>query len=166
MEEVHQGRNVIEPNVVQPAAAPRRNTGAWIALSIVLAALIIAIGVVQAAYHKWKAGAEALPAAHPVVNGAAPSPSELSNSFRAVAKAVEPAVVNIKISETVQQGGGIFSFPGFPFGGGGGKSKRAAEGSGVIVTSDGFVLTNNHVVENADKIDVTLADGRKFKGTR
>src|SRR5215831_12265402 len=134
MEEVHQGRNVIEPNVVQPAAAPRRNTGAWIALSIVLGALIIAIGVVQAAYHKWRSGAEALPAAHPVVTGTGPSPSELSNSFRAVAKAVEPAVVNIKIVETVQQGGGIF---GWPFGGApGGKSKRAAEGSGVIVTPD------------------------------
>src|SRR5215831_8476418 len=164
MEEVHQGRNVIEPNVVQPAAAPRRNTGAWIALSIVLAALIIAIGVVQAAYHKWKSGAEALPAAHPVVTGTGPSPSELSNSFRAVAKAVEPAVVNIKITETVQQGGGgIFSWP---FGGGpGGRSKRAAEGSGVIVTGDGYILTNNHVVGSADKIEVTLADGKKFKGT-
>jgi serine protease Do len=171
MQEIHPGPNVIEPNVqqrvTQPLGTPRRNWGAWIALSIVVGALIIAIGVVQAAYHKWKWAADSLPAAHPVVNGGGPSPAELSNSFRAVAKAVEPAVVNIKISETVQQGGGVFGFPGFPFGGGGGgKSKRAAEGSGVTVTSDGYILTNNHVVENADKIDVTLADGRKFKGTR
>src|SRR5215471_2144841 len=129
MQEIHPGPNVIEPTapqqrVTQPLATPRRNWGAWIALGIVVGALIIAIGVVQAAYHRWKSSAEALPAAHPVVSGAAPSPSELSNSFRAVAKAVEPAVVNIKISETVQQGGGIFGLPGFPFGGGGGKSKR------------------------------------------
>jgi serine protease Do len=173
MEEMHPGPNIIEPNipqrVTQPLGTSRRNWGAWIALGIVVGALIIAIGVVQAAYHRWKAGSELLPAAHPVVNGAGPSPSQLSNSFRAVAKAVEPAVVNIKISETVQQGGGIFGIPGFPFGGGGGgggRSRRAAEGSGVIVTPDGYVLTNNHVVENADKIDVTLADGRRFKGTR
>lgn len=37
-------------------------------------------------------------------------------------------------------------------------------GSGVIIRSDGYVLTNNHVVKKADDIEVTLADGRKFKG--
>ena len=36
-------------------------------------------------------------------------------------------------------------------------------GSGVIVSEDGVILTNNHVVEKADKIHVTLADGREFK---
>jgi serine protease Do len=36
------------------------------------------------------------------------------------------------------------------------------EGSGVIITDDGYILTNNHVVENADQITVRLRDGRKF----
>lgn len=43
--------------------------------------------------------------------------------------------------------------------------KRQAEGSGVVVTSDGYILTNNHVVEGADKVQVILANGRdKYKG--
>ena len=35
-------------------------------------------------------------------------------------------------------------------------------GSGVIVTKDGYILTNNHVVDDADKVKVTLQDGREF----
>jgi serine protease Do/serine protease DegQ len=42
------------------------------------------------------------------------------------------------------------------------ESKEMGLGSGVIVSSDGFILTNNHVVENADELTVELADGRKL----
>jgi serine protease Do len=42
------------------------------------------------------------------------------------------------------------------------ESKEMGLGSGVIVSQDGYILTNNHVVENADELTVELADGRKF----
>jgi serine protease Do/serine protease DegQ len=42
------------------------------------------------------------------------------------------------------------------------ESKEMGLGSGVIVSSDGYILTNNHVVENADELTVELSDGRKF----
>lgn len=42
--------------------------------------------------------------------------------------------------------------------------KRQGSGSGVILTNDGYIVTNNHVVENADEITVKLNDNREFKG--
>ena len=43
------------------------------------------------------------------------------------------------------------------------KSRQIAQGSGFIVSKDGYILTNNHVVENSDKIKVKLMDGREFE---
>jgi S1-C subfamily serine protease len=42
--------------------------------------------------------------------------------------------------------------------------KREAAGSGVIIESNGYIVTNNHVVENADEIMVKLNDNREYKG--
>jgi serine protease Do len=156
---------------VRPVESGKRNHSSWIAVSIILGAILISMAVVQAAYYKSKGAPGAsseLPAAHPVVTGtgSGPSPMDLSNTFRSVAKAVEPAVVSIDITETVKDHPPIFQFPGgfqFP---NGGSSKQQASGSGFIVSPDGYILTNNHVVGKADKIDVILADGRKMKAER
>ncbi len=56
----------------------------------------------------------------------------------------------------------------FGFGGGGSfqrpKSQpRVGSGSGVIISTDGYILTNNHVIEGADELEVTLNDNRKFE---
>ena len=126
------------------------------------------MAVVQAGYLKrGGAGLSAnLPPPRAVVptNGAGPSPAALSIGFRNVAKAVKPAVVYINIVEAVS-GGSVPQIPGFGFAPRQ-NMKQQASGSGFIVTPDGFILTNNHVVGKADKIEVTLADGRKFRATR
>jgi len=91
--------------------------------------------------------------------------------FVQAAASVSPAVVHIKTtygassSPEAQSGGGLEDFFDF-FGGGGGSRRggnvpRAASGSGVILTADGYIVTNNHVVDKADKIEVVLSNRRK-----
>lgn len=56
-----------------------------------------------------------------------------------------------------------FGFP-FPFGGQRQEPERRGTGSGFIISADGLILTNHHVVEGADEITVRLTDNREFKG--
>lgn len=60
----------------------------------------------------------------------------------------------------------LFEGRGFDFPGFGGRSPKQGSGSGVIIGEDGLIVTNNHVVGFADDLEVTLADGRKFKATK
>lgn len=98
-------------------------------------------------------------------------------SFADLAEKVKPAVVNISTTTTV-------TIPGSPFRHFFGpedeglfgdffrhffgdmpdrKMKQSSLGSGIIIDKDGYIITNNHVVEGADEIKVKLADGREFK---
>ena len=100
------------------------------------------------------------------------------NGFVPVAKKVLPAVVNIASSKTVRspdQGASspFFSDPFFRqfFGDQFSQQFRMPReqrehslGSGVIVSADGYVLTNNHVVSGADEIKISLGDKREFTG--
>lgn len=83
------------------------------------------------------------------------------------AEAVLPSVVNISTERTEQVA--AFPFSGDPlferfFGHPGGPTERrqVGSGSGVIVSPEGLVLTNNHVISGADKVRLTLSDGRAF----
>ncbi|PYP84744.1 MAG: hypothetical protein DMF61_19180 [Blastocatellia bacterium AA13] len=151
----------------RPTPSPskrRRPQGLWIALALFIGGLIIMGAVVQASLSRTKAGGSGeLPQPRAVEPAAAPSPAELSNSFRQVAKDVKPAVVNINIVEAVRR---TPFFPGLGIPDDDGYGKQRGTGSGAIVTADGYIITNNHVVGKAEKIEVTLADGRKFKGER
>ncbi len=95
---------------------------------------------------------------------------DLSSAFRNVAEALRPSVVSISTKQTqiIRGGrGGIQrqvppGFEDFFDFGAQTPQKRESEGmgSGVIVRKDGYILTNNHVVEGADEVKVELSDGR------
>src|SRR5208337_635298 len=98
-------------------------------------------------------------------------------SFADVAARVTPAVVNISTTSTVRIPGNPFRhFFGpddeGPFGDffkrfyGGipdREMKQQSLGSGFVIDKEGFIITNNHVVEGADTIKVKFSDGREFK---
>lgn len=99
------------------------------------------------------------------------APSDLPNvGFSRAAQKVMPAVVNIfTTSEVKQQAHPFMDDPRFKFFFGDEFDDNAAQqnsslGSGVLVSHDGYILTNHHVVESADQIEVAFADGRKAKG--
>ncbi|HRQ62145.1 MAG TPA: trypsin-like peptidase domain-containing protein, partial [Alphaproteobacteria bacterium] len=100
------------------------------------------------------------------------SQNQMQLSFSPVVKKVSPAVVNIYTKRMVTRSYNPFAadpFFGRFFGGQfGGRMKSQLEnslGSGAIVQQDGLVVTNAHVVKDAQEITVALSDGREFAAT-
>ncbi|MEL6106087.1 MAG: trypsin-like peptidase domain-containing protein, partial [Planctomycetota bacterium] len=86
---------------------------------------------------------------------------DLSTAFRNVAELIRPSVVSINTTQVVGRRAprGLEDFFNGPS-----QRESTGTGSGVIVRSDGYILTNNHVVEGADRLEVELSDGSKIEG--
>jgi serine protease Do len=102
-------------------------------------------------------------------------------SFADIFEKVSPAVVSIDVVSHAPAG--VVRIPGLPFnivppggqeGGGfdgapgqgqGQGPKQMSAGSGFFISADGYIVTNNHVVDHADEIKVVLKDGKELKGT-
>lgn len=95
------------------------------------------------------------------------SPAEVKLSYAPIVQRVQPAVVNVYAAKTIQNRNPLLDDPLFRrfFGGGGQQPEQMQRslGSGVMVDSSGLVVTNNHVIEGADQVKVSLADKREFE---
>ena len=94
---------------------------------------------------------------------------KISRGYEKIAKTVKPSVVTITSEKTLKiKSADPFEefFFGMPFGRNnhGRNLKQRALGSGVIISEDGYILTNNHVVEGADELKIKLSDGTEYKG--
>jgi serine protease Do len=143
-------------------------------IKVAAIALVLAIAVAGLGY--GMNGAGKAPDARTTQTGASFAGSAMiPDNFSDLAEKVRPGVVNIQVSKTVKNAG-MERFGGNPFGevspfgpfGGFGNNiperRQQGIGSGFIMNSDGYILTNNHVVEDADKIKVKLANGKEFDG--
>jgi len=121
-------------------------------IRIFIPALLLALATVTSAY-------AALPQS---VRG------EPVTSLAPLVEEASPAVVNIRVSQTVTRRNSFSDdafrrFFGLPDGGGGGSQEVASAGSGVIVDAErGYILTNHHVVGDADAIQISLIDGSVY----
>lgn len=166
------------------SALTRRSRGMgrphrFVCLACVAASLMVAGAVALL-------GLSAASAAEPQAPAAAVAHANaLSTAFRSAAEIATPSVVVVQSRMKAKQAaaprgprGRANPFEGTPFEGmfpegmpegfeapmpNGQMPGRSGIGSGVIVSADGIVITNNHVVEGADEVVVRLADGREFK---
>lgn len=147
-------------------AQPRRSRRTVIFVASLMV-LVLMVGAGWAVARATNTGITAVPAAS-VTNASAGNsapagsnapagaltPNNFANAIQQVAQKVEPAVVQIT-NEQAQ----TFGF------GQSGTTVPSGVGSGVIYNSQGDIITNNHVIAGAQKLLVTLPDGRSFQGT-
>ncbi|NRT55262.1 S1C family serine protease [Sphaerotilus uruguayifluvii] len=137
----------------------------WLIFSQAVTVALAAVFVLATLKPQWLGGR---PGSAPVqfsITQAAPLPlasaSGTPGSYAPAARRASPSVVSVMVSaasdgEGARAGNDLRRYFGDQEGGGG-----AGSGSAVIVSADGYLLTNNHVVESAGQIEIGLADGRR-----
>ncbi|MGJ7489208.1 S1C family serine protease [Variovorax sp. ZT4R33] len=139
----------------------------WLLFAQAVTVLLAAYFVVATLKPEWLnrrtslAGVVSVVEAPGSTGTATPAPGSLSSA----AKKAAPAVVSINTSKAAQRHPRS-NDPWFRFffGDQGDSQPQVGLGSGVIVSAEGYILTNNHVVEGADEIEVTLNDSRHARG--
>lgn len=120
------------------------------------AILVSGFGLVRPGYADVKLGADTPPVTFDT------DASSFGQAFIETAKMVTPSIVQITVvSEREKDPHGEFFF--FPF-----KDmpkEQKGSGSGIIISEDGYIITNNHVVENASKVTVGMYDKRRYEAT-
>jgi serine protease DegQ len=138
----------------------------WLVFSQAVTVLLAAYFVVATLKPGWLGPRGAVttgPAGVSLVEAPAPaSAAPPAGSLRLAAQKASAAVVSINTTKAVAHP--YANDPWFRFFfGNQGSQPQAGLGSGVIISADGYILTNNHVVENADEIEVQLNDQRKTR---
>jgi serine protease Do/serine protease DegQ len=138
-----------------------------VALLFALLSTMLGLGVgliaAEKAAGKATAKSAAAPAPKPVLkidtSPIAETKSAVVTSYADILEGIRPAVVSVYSSKIVRQ-----QVPEFlrQYGVRGGEQKQEGLGSGVIISSDGYIITNNHVVEGADELKVLLTDDREL----
>jgi Do/DeqQ family serine protease len=135
----------------------------YTALAVLLAVSAVAGGLVGGLASRWWAPRTSGPAAAiplPAANSIGQADRNGDAGFTGIARAALPAVVNISSSRVIRQRELGWPF-GIPYGAPRNRVERGL-GSGVIVNADGYVITNSHVVQGADEIQVVLTGGREL----
>ncbi len=148
----------------------------WLVFSQAVTVAVAALFVVTTLKPEWLRRENAAVAPSPVTPAPDPVPQPLPvpvsggavTSYSAAAKRASPAVVSITASKAPVRNQQRSDDPVFQFFFGDRSRQSRAEplvglGSGVIVSSQGYLLTNNHVIDGADDIEVMLADGRQAR---
>jgi serine protease DegQ len=155
-------RHTAEMHYLHPMTPMKR---LWLVFAQSVTVLLAAFFVIATLKPEWLNRKPVLASVVPVIESAGTTPGNGSaavSSFSAAARIASPAVVSINTSKAPETGpASADPWFRFFFGEQGQAQPQAGLGSGVIVSPAGYILTNNHVIEEADEIEVLLNDGRQ-----